>query len=581
MKKTINVNLAGIIFYIDEDTYQHFSDYLNAVRKQFSNAEERDEIVADIEARIAELLQEKLSDAKQVVTRQDVDAIISIMGSPEDYKVDEEEETSGASTSSSTYSRTEYAGPKRLYRNPDDKILGGVSGGLGAYFGMDPLWIRLIWVALIFGAGTGFLLYIILWIVMPEAKTTAQKLQMRGEPINIDNIEKSVKEEMKEVKDRFSKIRNSEDFSRTGSRVRNGIEDIVAAVLSILRLIFTFLFKFIGGVLMFAGVIVLIALVSVFMGNDFHINGADLDYANISSYLSALMSSTAQTSFLIVGIIMLALAPVIGLILLGMRILFNYRSKQKWVGAGLVIVSIIGTIFIFSAMVNLAISFSEEATYSETIELGTEHKNYTLRLGELLDDQRPYELDWTITDKAQLISFVDLDVRMSENEKPYMEISSESHGRTRLEARQRAKNINFYTEVQDSIISVADYFTIPPDEKFRGQNMQLVLYLPIGSSVHLDESVIDILDNVKNVTSTWDGDMVAHTWIMTQNGLACMDCNGKADSWKSKEDWETYEDQFDDEAKGYDEKARLEEAERQLQEAEKLVEELKKKEKIK
>jgi phage shock protein PspC (stress-responsive transcriptional regulator) len=581
MKKTINVNLAGIIFYIDEDTYQHFSDYLNAVRKQFSNAEERDEIVADIEARIAELLQEKLSDAKQVVTRQDVDAIISIMGGPEDYKVDEDEDTSGSTKSSSTYSRTEYAGPKRLYRNPDDKILGGVSGGLGAYFGMDPLWIRLIWVALFFGAGTGFLLYIILWIVMPEAKTTAQKLQMRGEPINIDNIERSVKEEMKDVKERISNFSKSENFARTGGRVRNGIEDIVAAALSILRMIFTFLFKFIGGVLMFAGVIVLIVLISIFMGNDYNINGANLDYANLSAYLSALMSSTAQTSFLIVGIIMLALAPVIGLILLGMRILFNYRAKQKWVGAGLVVISVLGTIFIFSAMINLAVAFTEEATYSETIELGTDHQNYTLRLGELLDDQRPYELDWTITDKAQLISFVHLDVRMSENEKPYMEITSESHGRSRLEARQRAKNMNYYTEVQDSIISVADYFTIPSDEKFRGQNMQLVLYLPIGSSVYLDESVIDILDDVKNVTNTWDGDMVAHTWIMTQNGLACMDCNGKADSWKSKEDWETYEDQFENEANEFDEEAHLKEAERKLKEAEKLVEELKKKEKNK
>jgi hypothetical protein len=95
--------------------------------------------------------------------------------------------------------------------------------------------------------------------------------------------------------------------------------------------------------------------------------------------------------------------------------------------------------------------------------------------------------------------------------------------------------------------------------------------------VHLDESVIDVLDDVKNVTNTWDGDMVAHTWMMTQNGLACMDCNGKDEAWRSKEDWETYEDQFESEANAFDEKARLEEAERQLKEAEKLVEELKKK----
>jgi hypothetical protein len=260
-----------------------------------------------------------------------------------------------------------------------------------------------------------------------------------------------------------------------------------------------------------------------------------------------------------------------------MRILFNYRPTHKWVNAGLIVVSIIGTIFIFSAVVNLAIAFSEEATYSETIELGTDQQNYTLRIGEFLDDQRPHELDWTITDKAQLLNYVDVDVRMADGEKPYLEITTESHGKSRLDARQRAKNYSFYTNVQDSIISIANYFSIPTDEKFRGQNMRVVLFLPIGTSVHLDESVIDVLDDVKNVTNTWDGDMVAHTWMMTQNGLVCMDCNGKSEAWRSKEDWETYEDQFESEAEKYDEKARLEEAERKLKEAEKLVEDLKKK----
>lgn len=571
MKKTINVNLAGIIFYVDEDAYQHFGNYLNAVRKQFSNAEERDEIVADIESRIAELLQQKLSDAKQVVTRTDIDNIILIMGSPEDYQVeDEDQTTSGSASSTAATSGTEFSGPKRLFRNPDDKILGGVCGGLGAYFGMDPIWLRIIGAVLFFSYGTGFLLYVILWIVMPEAKTTAQKLQMRGEPININNIEKSVKEEMKDVKERFDKFSKRENFKGTGSRVRNGIEDVVAAILSILRMIFTFIFKFMGGVLMFVGVIVLIALFSVFLGNDFTISGADLDWGSMSNYLDALLNSGTQKSFLIVGVLMLALAPVIGLILLGMRILFNYRTKNRWISAGLVVVSIIGTVFIIAAATNLAVSFAEEATYSETIELSSDHKNYTLRVGEFLDDQRPYELNWTITDKTQLINFVGLDIRQADEEQAFMEITTSSHGRSKLEARKRAKNFVYAQSQQDSIISVADYFTIPTDEKFRGQKLDVVLFLPIGSSVYLDESVIDILDDVKNVTNTWNGDMVDHSWIMTQNGLACMDCNDSTQEWQSSDEWAQ-------EAEKFDEKARLEEAERKLKEAEKLVEELKKK----
>ena len=582
MNKTININLAGIIFHVDEDAYQHFNDYLSAVRKQFNNAEERAEIIADIEARIAELLQQKLNDSKQVINRADIDEVISVMGSPEDYAVDDEETTGSSSTTSSSSSKsgTEYTGPKRLFRNPDDKILGGVSGGLGAYFGIDPIWIRLIWVALFFGWGTGVLLYIILWIVMPEAKTTAQKLQMRGEPININNIERTVKEEMRDVKERFDNYRKDGKIKSSGSKVRNTLEEIVSAALTVLRYILEFALKFVGGILMFAGVIILIVLFSLFLGNDFHVNGALIDWGIISDYLSAVMPSGGQTSLLVIGVVLLALAPVIGLIMLGMRILFNYRPQFKFVSAGLAIISIIGFIFIVVAGVSVGKDFSSDAKYNEIIELGSDHKNYALRVAEFLDDERPIELDWTVTDKAQLISYVDVDVRKAEKEEPYLEITCESHGRSRLEARQRAKNFTYYNEKQDSIINIADYFTIPADEKFRGQNLEVVLYLPVGYSVYLDESTIDVLNDVDNITNTWDGEMVDHTWVMTQNGLACLDCaDSDKTEWRDESEWNEYEEQFEDEAKAYDEEARLEEAERKLEEAKKEIERIKKQQK--
>ena len=583
MNKTININLAGIIFHVDEDAYQHFNDYLNAVRKQFRNAEERAEIIADIEARIAELLQQKLNDTKQVINRADIDEIIGIMGSPEDYAV-EEDETSTSSTagtgSTSGKTGTEYTGPKRLFRNPDDKIIGGVSSGLAAYFGIDPIWIRLIWVALFFGWGTGILLYIILWIVMPEAKTTAQKLQMRGEPITISNIERTVKEEMRDVKDRFDNYRKDGKFKTGSNRVRSTLEEIVTAILNVLKYVLEFALKFVGGLLMFVGVIVLIVLFSLFLGNDFNVNGALIDWTIISDYLQALLPSTTQTSFLVVGIVMLALAPVVGLIMLGMRILFNYRAKYKYTSAGLAIISIIGVIFIFIAGTALAAAFSSEARYNEVIELGTEHKSYALRVTDFIDNERPIEVNWTITDKAQLIKNVDVDVRETEKSQPYIELISESHGRNRLDARNSARNISFYHEQQDSIIKIADYFTIATDEKFRGQNLEVVLYLPVGYSVYLDESTIDLLNDVDNITNTWDGDMVDHTWVMTQNGLACLDCNDEqSGEWRSEEEWNTYQDQFENEAEAFDEAARLEAAEKKLKEAEKEIERIKKEQK--
>lgn len=579
MNKTININLAGIIFYVDEEAYSHFNNYLQAIRKQFNNAEEQAEIIADIEARIAELLQEKLSDSKQVIGKNDIDEVIAIMGSPEDYAVDDETET-GSSYAHSESAKSEFRGPKKLYRNPDDKILGGVSGGLAAYFGIDTIWIRLIWVALFFGWGTGVFIYIILWIVMPEAKTTAQKLQMRGEPITIDNIERTVKEEMRNVKVKLDSLTENGKVKSGVNRVGNVLEDIVMALLSIARFVLKFALKFIGGFLMFFGVIVLIVVFSLLLGNDISIGGALVDWAVATDYLSALMPSSTSANIMLTGVILVALAPVFGLTLLGMRILFNYKPQFKYTSSILTVVSIVGVVMMFFAGATLGNNFNSEAKYNKIIEFGGVHKNYAVRVTEFLNDERPIDLNWTITPKAQLLGSVGLDIEKTNEGAPYVELVMESRGKSRMEARKRAENYNFFVAQQDSIINLADYFTIPVDEKFRKQELNVVLYLPVGTSVFLDQSTIDILNDVGNITSTWDADMVEHTWIMTQNGLACTDCKGGGESeFKDQKEWDSYEDQFSDEAEAFDEEAQLRKAERELEAAQKEVERLKKQQK--
>jgi phage shock protein PspC (stress-responsive transcriptional regulator) len=186
MNKTININLGGFFFHIDEDAYKKLRRYLDSISKSLSDdAQGKNEIIADIEARISELLSEKITDARQVVNEGDIEEIIAIMGQPEDYS-----DTESAYTDARySYSRNNTSG-KKLFRDGDDKFLGGVAAGIAHYFGVDTIWIRLGLLALFFGAGFGVLVYIILWILLPEAKTTAEKLQMEGEDVNIDNIEK-------------------------------------------------------------------------------------------------------------------------------------------------------------------------------------------------------------------------------------------------------------------------------------------------------------------------------------------------------------------------------------------------------
>ncbi|MBT8271054.1 MAG: PspC domain-containing protein, partial [Bacteroidia bacterium] len=175
MNKTVNINLAGIFFHIDEDAYLKLQRYLDAIKRSFTDSQGRNEIISDIEARIAELFNERVQNDKQVVSVKEVDEVITIMGQPEDYMVDEEIFDDEPKTQYKTTSSG-----RKLFRDKDNAYIGGVSAGLAHYFGIDALWIRLAWIVLFFGAGTGILLYILLWILMPVAETTSDKLAMTG-----------------------------------------------------------------------------------------------------------------------------------------------------------------------------------------------------------------------------------------------------------------------------------------------------------------------------------------------------------------------------------------------------------------
>ncbi|MDH3323751.1 MAG: PspC domain-containing protein, partial [Flavobacteriaceae bacterium] len=205
MNKTININLGGVFFHIDEIAYQKLKNYLEAIRRSLSDDPKgRDEIITDIETRIGELLSAKVKDVRQVINENDIDEVVEVMGKPEDYMVDDE------IFNDDNYQSYQRSRNKKLYRDGDDKFLGGVSSGLAHYFNVDVIWVRIAWLVAAFGFGFGFIVYPILWILLPQANTTAEKLEMEGEAVNISNIEKKIKDEITEA----------------SSRVRDGLNDV-------------------------------------------------------------------------------------------------------------------------------------------------------------------------------------------------------------------------------------------------------------------------------------------------------------------------------------------------------------------
>ena len=156
--------------------------------------------MSDVEIRLSELFKETLANKRDVIMKEDVSKVIEIMGEPEDFVEETTQESEGTTNREYKRKRREYKATRRLYRDPDNRVLGGVCGGLGAYFNTDPLLFRIIFILIFFGMGSGLIIYIILWIAIPEALTTAQKLEMRGEAITIENIKKAVREEFENVR---------------------------------------------------------------------------------------------------------------------------------------------------------------------------------------------------------------------------------------------------------------------------------------------------------------------------------------------------------------------------------------------
>jgi phage shock protein PspC (stress-responsive transcriptional regulator) len=169
MKKTVNINLAGTFFHIDEDAYAKLQRYLEAIKKSLSDPQGSDEILRDIEARIAELFSEKIENNSQVISVKELDEVIAVMGQPEDYMVDEEI-FEDAPTTKKRSTRSSY---KQLFRDIDNKFIAGVSSGLGHYLGLDAIWVRLLWILLtIFSSGVFIVIYILFWILVPAAEST-------------------------------------------------------------------------------------------------------------------------------------------------------------------------------------------------------------------------------------------------------------------------------------------------------------------------------------------------------------------------------------------------------------------------
>lgn len=547
MNKTVNINLAGIFFHIDEDAYLKLQRYLEAIKRSFTDSQGRSEIIADIEARIAELFNERIENDRQVIRIKEVDEIITIMGQPEDYLVDDEIFEDGPKSS---YKSSEPS--KKLYRDTDNSYVGGVSSGLGHYFGIDAIWIRLAWIILVTAAGTGILLYILLWILVPEAKTTAEKIIMTGEPVNISNIEKKIRDGFDNVSETVGDVAKnvgdnlgsaaknvSDSVSRAAKNVnvKKGADSIKSSsrtffeTLGDVFMFFLNIFaKFVGIILIMIGAITLIVLIiamfSIGIVDIVHIPGLDLvEIANAGNTPFWLVS---LLFFFAIGI------PFFFLFYLGLKILINNLKSigniAKFTLLGLWLVSII-------ALIVVGIRQVSEHAFNETVSEKTElaiTTNDTLNIKMVSNEtfgsqfhrnQHGFKVDMDDSgNKIVYSSDIDVIVRSTSDSITSLAVEKKADGRNFEIARDRARNIDYEFEIRNNTLLLNSFLSTDADNKFSDQEVDVILYLPDNMVVKFDKNAQDYMYSGK-----YDGNIVTrylvNYFLKIEDGEAtCQDC---------------------------------------------------------
>ncbi|WP_264525189.1 PspC domain-containing protein [Flavobacterium sp. N502536] len=487
MNKTVNINLGGMVFHIDEDAYLKLTRYFDAIKRSLTNSSGQDEIIKDIEMRISELLIEKQKSDKHVVGLKDVDEVITVMGQPEDYILEDEEKTS---QSFSDYGARKH---KKLYRDKEKGMIGGVATGLGHYFGIDAVWIKIIFLIFVFaGFGTGILAYFVLWIVTPEAITTSEKLEMTGEPVTISNIEKKVREEIENLSDKFKNA----DYDAMGNQVKSGAERISSSFGDFIMTVFKIFAKFLGVILIMSGISVLIMLlIGVFtLGTNVFVDFPWQNFVDAGNFTDYPLWSFGLLMFFAVGI------PFFFLTLLGFKLLSpNLKSIGNITKYTLLAIWIIAVAIAISIGIKQAteLSYDNKMVEKKAINITAKDTLYVkFRYNDYYAKDLNHHSDFEfVQDSANNQLIYSNDVRLhvlhTDEAAPYIQIEKTARGNSFINAKQRAEKINYKFEINGNRLVLDNYFLTDVKNKFRGQEVDVYLYLPEGQLFKPDASVQD------------------------------------------------------------------------------------------
>lgn len=530
MNKTIIININSIVFHIEEDAYEALRSYMIEIKRHFGNSEDSREILEDIENRIAEMFSERIqSGRKEVINHEDVNQVIGQMGRVSDFETElghdplaDAPDVSGTESKESHQQEhtadTEpnsipFMTSKKLMRDMDDKVFGGVCSGLSHFFSIDSKWIRVIFVLFFLVGGSGVLLYFVLWAVMPKALTRADRLAMKGEQANLQNFKKSFDEEMKGSR---------ENFTGAGEHIKRGarsVGDIVGRILSIIGKVIAVIVLTFAGVTVFGMFIFFVFNVLNIMGYQNPIYFPPLEMLDSTSAFFAILAGT-----LAVGIPFLALFFILLRVVFGSEGMNNYVKMTLWAAW---IVSIVMILY-FVVITNQ--DFEQESTIS--VEKSLEKQDSYQLLNNDIRVIRAKEEDFNrkghdLAKRAGVIgNFLrdDIGIRiepLDSLEAPYIQYNYRAKGSTYGNASDRASKINYQIKQDGEELQFDSHFTLHEQQLIRDQRVTVVVYLPVGTKVSLARELDYRVRDVHTHDCRLNDRSRFSEWVMTGDGLHC------------------------------------------------------------
>ena len=505
MDKTINVNIAGILFQVDEEAFGILRDYLQTINNRLRNVKGGLETIEDIELRIAEIFQSHKGLAG-VVSKENVEAMISTIGKPEDFDITGEE----------SEPLPFIAQRKRMYRNPDDSIISGVCGGIGAYLNADPVLFRILFVLFTAFFGVGFFIYLALWITLPSANTDARKKEMYGDASYSSasgNIHRG--------------------YRKTSGNIGNAINEVFRAIGRVFYLVLRIFLIIMGVTLVVTAFLFIVTFIMVFIfkyPGAFSSNSGDMNLNYFPDFLSYIVTPEVAPWITVLTTLALVL-PMLALIYWGVKMIFWFKANDGIYNlAGLLLwVMIVAALSII--LFSEGISFVETAKTSSHQIINHSPDVLYLKAGKKVSDLN-YSKELLFKDdgynvlidesKKEIYIRPYLKVKKSRDDSFRVELKKRSSGKSEIEARRKTEDLLYNYSINGDTILLDEYFTIPSGRKWSADNVGINIFVPEGTIIKADSESETLFHSHSSYDSGEDfypSSESDRSWVLTDEGL--------------------------------------------------------------